>query len=99
MRMLAADKVAHFIEYSVFAFLTYRSMSQLTARGGVRFPLLISLLVLAIFAVLDETLQSFIPGRKPDLFDYLSDLSGGVLVLGWLWYRAAQKRRSSSRPN
>lgn len=98
-RLLAADKVAHFIEYSVFAFLTYRSMNQMTARGRARLPLLISLLVLAVFAVLDETLQSFIPGRKPDFLDYLSDLSGGVLVLGWLWYRTAQKRRSANRSN
>jgi VanZ family protein len=96
-RFLAADKLAHFVEYSIFAFLTYRSMSQLTARDGGRLPFLVSLLVLAVFAIFDETLQSFIPGRKPDLIDYVSDLAGGILVLGFLWYRAAQKRRSENR--
>ena len=99
MRFLAVDKVAHFLEYAVFAFLTFRSMSRLTDWSRSRTPFLISLLILAVFAVLDETLQSFIPGRNPDVIDYLSDLSGGILVLGLLWFAAAQNRRSKQGLN
>ena len=99
VRFLAVDKVAHFLEYAVFAFLTFRSMSRLTDWSRSRTPFLISLLILAVFAVLDETLQSFIPGRNPDVIDYLSDLSGGILVLGLLWFAAAQNRRSKQGLN
>jgi len=95
IRFLAADKLAHFLEYALFALLTYRSMSRLVGGASDRTPFFVSLLVLALFAVLDETLQSFIPGRKPDLLDYVSDVTGGVLVLALLWYRSAQKRRSA----
>lgn len=96
IRFLAVDKVAHFLEYAIFAFLTFRSMNQLSNWTRLRTPFLISLLILAIFAVIDESLQSLIPGRNPDVIDYLSDLSGGVLVLALLWFATAQNRRSKT---
>ncbi len=75
IRFLAGDKLAHFIEYAVFALLASRSTSHL------------ALLLLAVFAVVDEVLQGFIPGRQADFWDYLADLAGGSLVLVILWLR------------
>ena len=94
VRFLAADKLAHFLEYSLFAFLAYRSMTRISPNVGERLPLLLSLLLLAAFAILDEYLQSFIPGRSPELWDYATDLAGGSLILAVLWYRQRRKRQS-----
>ena len=87
IRFLAGDKLAHFIEYAVFALLASRSTSHLHRRVSAIAALLLALLLLAVFAVVDEVLQGFIPGRQADFWDYLADLAGGSLVLVILWLR------------
>ncbi len=82
-----SDKLLHFAEYAIFAFLTYRSFSHLSHRitGGRAF--LLSALFLSVFAVLDELHQHYIPGRHPDTYDLIGDLVGALLVLLYLWRR------------
>ena len=87
LRILAADKVAHTLEYALFALLAYRSLSNLGKESGVNLTFILSLSLLAVFALLDELLQSFTPGRHPELGDYLFDLLGGVIVLVYLRWR------------
>ncbi|MEW5795165.1 MAG: VanZ family protein [Candidatus Zixiibacteriota bacterium] len=95
VRFLVSDKLAHFLEYAVFALLAYRSVSHWSERLQPRMMFLISFLVLAVFAVVDEVLQRFIPGRQTDIWDYVADLCGGVAVYGLLvWWR---RRRSRTR--
>ena len=81
VRYLLTDKLAHFLEYAVFAFLTYRSLNHLHRRIGERTVFLLSMLCLALFGVVDEAIQSLIPGRRADAWDYVADLAGGLLVL------------------
>jgi VanZ family protein len=87
LKIIAFDKMAHLIEYSIFAFLTFRSFANLVPgmRLGLAFSL--SLFFLAIFAALDEYYQGFVPGRVPDLKDYAFDMLGviAILTLVWLW--------------
>jgi VanZ family protein len=91
IRFLLTDKLAHFLEYAVFALLTYRSLTHLHQRIGERMVFLLSLLCLAVFGVVDEVIQSFIPGRRADAWDYAADLAGGLLVLillaAFQWFR------------
>jgi VanZ family protein len=81
------DKLAHFLEYSIFAVLIFRAMSRLVsvARGNLAYVL--SLLLVSTFAAFDETYQSFIPGRHTDAADLLVDIVGAFLVLTFLWLR------------
>ena len=80
IRFLALDKVAHFVEYAVFALLAFRSFSKSSwVPPRLTYPL--CLLFLLVFAAFDEYYQKFIPGRHSDLFDLLTDLGGASLVL------------------
>ena len=85
IRFLAKDKVAHFLEYAIFAFLAFRSFAHLSGRKRIGTVILLTLLLLAGFAVVDELLQGFIPGRHSDILDYAADLAGGSLVAIILW--------------
>lgn len=84
LKFLAADKLAHFVEYGLFAYLSYRSIRHLAGPTGIR-PLLISGLLVTLFAVLDEYYQSFIPGRTSDIYDFLVDFLAAALVLFLLY--------------
>lgn len=89
LRVIQTDKIAHFIEYALFAFLILRSFSNLGAKVSPRRAFWLSLAFLILFALADENVQRFTPGRDPNIADYAFDLAGGVLVLGlkYFWLR------------
>lgn len=92
---VALDKLAHFAEYALFAFLIFRSVSRWGGIShGIIAPLL-SLIFLIAFAALDEFYQQFVPGRDPDLFDIVSDTAGAALVLSYLWLRRRSRMKNS----
>ena len=75
-------------------FRTYLFLSQ----PPIGDPLEVTLLT-ALFGLLDEYHQSFVPGRNPALGDALADLAGGLLGALFMFLlarRAAHKLRSSS---
>jgi VanZ family protein len=87
LRVLPFDKLAHFSEYSIFAFLTFRSFSRLGDPAKLTSKALLALLFVAGFAALDEFTQKFVAGRVSDPFDWLTDLTGAVLVVLFFWLR------------
>jgi len=92
---VALDKLAHFIEYAVFAFLAFRAFAHLTPTIRVNSAYLLTILFVSLFALLDEYVQSFIPGRTMDGFDLAMDLLGACLVATFFWLR---RRRLQARP-
>ncbi|MBU0984979.1 MAG: VanZ family protein [candidate division Zixibacteria bacterium] len=86
-----ADKVAHFLEYAVFAALCFRSFVHLSARITRNGAFWCSVGFLLLFALVDESVQRFTPGRQSDLVDYVTDLLGGLLVLIVLRVRNASR--------
>jgi VanZ family protein len=95
IRFLANDKVAHFLEYAVFAFLAFRSLAHLSNRSRTGTVAPLTLLLLAGFAVVDELLQGFIPGRHTDIRDFAADLAGGALVVILLWLSRRERAGAS----
>jgi VanZ family protein len=93
LKFIAFDKLAHFLEYSIFAFLTFRSFSHLTMRITSNRAFLLSILFLSVFALLDEFHQSFVPGRHADVADLGTDIAGAFLVIAFMWIR---RRRLAS---
>jgi VanZ family protein len=63
--------------YAIFAWLTARTL--LRAGRPLRHAVLIVVLGIALFAVMDEWHQQFIPGRSMDVFDWLADISGATI--------------------
>lgn len=77
-----AKKLAHTIEYAVFAILEYRALkgSGLNKKDSALFAVLFSIL----FGAADEIHQMFTPTREPAIRDVIIDTFGsalGILVI------------------
>ena len=94
IKFLAFDKFAHFLEYALFSLLTFRSFAQISGKSNIIKALTISWLFLICFAIFDEFLQSFIPGRDSNFYDIVFDISGAslVLILLTIRYKRLYKR-------
>lgn len=68
------DKVLHFSVYSVLAFLFYLSFRK---SGLKRHNFMLSLLMTALYAALDEIHQLYVPGRVASFGDVAADIIGG----------------------
>jgi VanZ family protein len=80
------DLVFHFGEFFALGLLTARMVDP--GMGGKRSwvrPLLIAFSLVAVYGLLDEVHQAFVPGRNPSLADFLVDASAGLA--GILAYR------------
>lgn len=69
------DKLAHFVEYLIFAGLVFKSVNQ--QRHKYFLPLML------LFAVVDELHQKFIPGREVEIADLGVNFIG--ILCGWIW--------------
>ena len=96
VRFIAADKVAHFVEYAIFAFLAFRSLVHVPALARRNLAVPAAILLVAVFAYLDELYQRHIPGRHSDMADYVADLAGALLVLGLTWLRHRRRQHQPS---
>jgi VanZ family protein len=78
----ALRKLGHLTEYAIFAALLWRAL-----RRGTRLPAKMSILFLfawlavAIFAVIDEFHQSFVPSRTASPVDVMIDICGAMIGL------------------
>ncbi len=90
----ANDKIIHFLEYAVFAFLAQRSALRRHQNVAWRRAFQPAWLALVLLAAVDEVLQGFIPGRHSDLADFAADLAGGSLVLLICLWRYSKRLQS-----
>jgi VanZ family protein len=79
-------KIAHFTEYAILAFLAARAFRNSFNIVASRW-LLLSILLVVIYALLDEYHQSFVPSRTASLGDSFIDMTGGLTMLLLLWRR------------
>jgi VanZ family protein len=89
-------KLAHFVSYAILAILAARafitsSLPLLRDRWH-----LISFLLVAVYSLLDELHQSFVPSRTSSIYDSFIDMAGGAtaLFILFLWYRYRLNRRT-----
>ena len=80
-------KLAHFTEYAVLALLAVRAFTNSSHEAIRRRWFLLSLLLIALYALSDEFHQSFVTTRTASLYDSLIDTSGGLTALLLLAYR------------
>lgn len=69
---------AHFGEYLVLAFLLARANDARTGIVGA-----------GVYGITDEFHQAFVPGRTPDVADWLADIAGALV--GVFLYRLARR--------
>jgi len=77
--LLPSDKVVHFLLYLTFGALL--AWARHVGGRGIHVALI---LVGVVYGGLDEWHQSFVPGRSPDLEDWLADAAGVVAGYGAL---------------
>jgi VanZ family protein len=75
-----ADKIAHAAMYGAAAF-SWRA----TFRTRLHLVTWWVLAALTIFGAVDELRQRWVPGRMPDVRDWIADVVGVLLALG-AWY-------------
>jgi len=93
-----SDLLFHFSEFFALGLLTARMVAPNIGRvHSLQSFLLASSLVLG-YGLADEIHQGFVPGRDPDLLDWLVDASGGLLgVLAYpVMFRGTGQSSSSS---
>ena len=75
-------KLAHFTEFAVQGFFMCKSLLMFNVQKGARLALIIGILT----AIIDETIQKFVPGRSSQVTDVLLDTLGvtmGILICRW----------------
>src|SRR5258705_5804683 len=80
-------KAGHFTEYAILAYLAARAFRTSPRAGLRRRWLLVSLILIIIYALVDEYHQSFVPSRTASIFVSMIDITGGLTVLILLRFR------------
>ncbi len=86
-----ADKVVHGVLYGVLGAGILWALKSSTRRD-----LAVAVGLASLYGITDEFHQSFVPGRTPDLVDWVADSAGallGALCLGWVKLPGSQKGR------
>lgn len=91
------DKVQHFLAYLPLGLLAWRAFGHWirSALWRLGFGALFCL----VYGISDEWHQSFVPGRTPDVADWLTDGLATLSTLGFLYARRAERHAAlPSRP-
>lgn len=91
---LIDDRIAHFVEYFGLCVLLYVAVSGFD-RVGRRWTVCFSVVLFAaVYAVLDEWHQSFVPGRDSSIKDIGFDIAGAScasLLIRWRVWRKVER--------
>lgn len=74
-------KAGHFTEYAVLAFFARRAFITSSNAFIQRYWFRLGLLLVVIYALLDEFHQSFVLSRRASIYDSAVDVAGGLTVL------------------
>lgn len=73
------DKLKHMALFAVFAALVWRAVAFHAGRRPWMLVLW-TVLIVSAYGATDEYHQSFVPGRSPDVRDWLADTAAALLV-------------------
>lgn len=82
-------KIAHFTEYAILGFLAARAFRTSPRPAINQRWFLICAILIAVYALLDEYHQSFVPSRTPSIYDSMIDMAGGLTALLIVRHRTA----------
>lgn len=91
---LRIRKTAHVVEYGILALLALQAVF-LSVKSALARVVLMSLALVSIVAMLDETGQAYSSSRTGSVWDVLLDLTGAVIALALgLWLIRMRARRT-----
>jgi VanZ family protein len=85
-------KIAHFSEYAILGLLAARAFRTSEHPGISRRWFLICMMLIVVYALMDEYHQSFVPSRTASIWDSLIDMTGGLAALVFIRSRKAPQR-------
>jgi VanZ family protein len=88
-------KAAHFSEFGLLAILAGRAFRTATRPSLRRRWFAWSLLLIVVYAFLDEFHQRYVPSRTSSVFDSIIDIAGGLTLL--FIYRVYHRCKGSQR--
>ncbi|MFA5142536.1 MAG: VanZ family protein [Candidatus Omnitrophota bacterium] len=72
------DKLVHFAEFLILGFLTLRAVKSPGSNISLAKAVILSIIIISLYAALDEWHQHFIPGRTTDIVDFIMDITGAI---------------------
>jgi VanZ family protein len=80
-KFISADKLIHFGIFFILGILAARAfLFQQRFPLVQKYALLFAVLFVMSYGASDEIHQMFVPGRSPEIFDFLADTLGGILA-------------------
>lgn len=89
-------KLAHLTEYALLGILAARAFRGSSREGLRERWFLVSLVLVIVYALLDEYHQAFVPSRTGTIYDSLIDIAGGFAALVIVSRRDWFQRASNS---
>jgi len=71
-----SDKSLHFLAYLTLVFLLWFAVSGIGRVNWRRSRPWLVLLTVVVYGIIDEILQGLVPGRSPDVMDFVADMTG-----------------------
>ena len=79
-RTSLSDKEIHAVVYLGLTLLAYRAAMMIPMRHAFD-PIAQALVISALYGILDEIHQLFVPGRHTELRDWLADMTGTLIAV------------------
>jgi len=83
--------IGHLVEYSVLAYLYYKTIAG-SSREFQLWAALLAILLVVTYGVSDEWHQSWVPTRHPDIWDVATDMVGALAMMSFVWNRRRGER-------
>ena len=76
---LVSDKFNHFVAFAVGGWLAASALRVSRPQAGLLGSIVLAVLLVSAFGAIDESLQTFTPGRTGgDLYDWIADFLGAI---------------------
>jgi VanZ family protein len=92
---LITRKLAHLTEYAILGLLAARAFRTSSRAAISKRWFLISLILIVVYALLDEYHQTFVPSRTGSIYDSFIDMLGGLTALIVLRRREKLSRKDA----
>jgi VanZ family protein len=92
------DKILHFIEYSIFSALLFLAFFTSRKEFFKKNIFLLCCFIGIAYAISDELHQKFVPGRSYDIFDFVADSLGIIVIQISIWFYLKRKGKRLTAP-